>query len=624
MEPGGSEAPVISGAREVRPNCLRRLVARAMARDLHAFVVPGPEVARARGLDLGAAGLTIVDTPRHASVLVLAGELPASLIKAAAVAYAQMPRPRAVLALGTGEVSPLPEPDVSVGSEQGDVRRGVAEVRRLIADGAFGPEVTDFDVDAIRTRTEYTCSMHPEVVQSEPGSCPACGMDLVPRESAGGGDHGHTGHCGEPGDGHPEASGEEDHDPQGDPDHGEPGYSETEEDAGEGDGGMDHGEPSGTGAGHEMHGGEEDETGMDHSSMNHGDGRHDRGGMDHGGMDFMSMVEMTKDLPRSPDGLPMEWVEVPFGPLLPGLPAGLSLTLTLDGDTAAEAKTELGMEGWASPESLSGPVEAFADRLARLDPLSPVAYHVLALRATEDAAGPAADPRTALARVGALERERAASHLGWLSSFAHLIGYGWLEGRAAKLQLALLRATDPVEVSRLEPEVGKLSRRVERTPLLRRKLMEVGGLPYGAQASGPVARARGVASDVRTEDETYRSLGFDEPIILDGDDALSRLRVRLAEAERSLELVRRAGRISVPEVARGDGASGKGTAVIETPRGTARLRVALDGGSVTGVEIDTPSARHLGLVEGVAKERELADALVGVASLDLSPWEVVR
>ena len=37
-------------------------------------------------------------------------------------------------------------------------------------------------------------------------------------------------------------------------------------------------------------------------------------------MGFMSMVEMTKDLPRSSDDLPMEWVEAPFGPLFPGLP----------------------------------------------------------------------------------------------------------------------------------------------------------------------------------------------------------------------------------------------------------------------------------------------------------------
>lgn len=26
--------------------------------------------------------------------------------------------------------------------------------------------------------TEYTCPMHPEVNQNEPGKCPRCGMDL--------------------------------------------------------------------------------------------------------------------------------------------------------------------------------------------------------------------------------------------------------------------------------------------------------------------------------------------------------------------------------------------------------------------------------------------------------------
>jgi P-type Cu+ transporter len=36
-------------------------------------------------------------------------------------------------------------------------------------------------VSAPATRTEWTCPMHPEVVRSEPGSCPICGMALEPR-----------------------------------------------------------------------------------------------------------------------------------------------------------------------------------------------------------------------------------------------------------------------------------------------------------------------------------------------------------------------------------------------------------------------------------------------------------
>jgi Cu+-exporting ATPase len=36
-------------------------------------------------------------------------------------------------------------------------------------------------VPAPATKTEYTCPMHPEVVQDHPGSCPKCGMALEPR-----------------------------------------------------------------------------------------------------------------------------------------------------------------------------------------------------------------------------------------------------------------------------------------------------------------------------------------------------------------------------------------------------------------------------------------------------------
>ncbi|WP_372592225.1 heavy metal-binding domain-containing protein, partial [Guyparkeria sp.] len=32
------------------------------------------------------------------------------------------------------------------------------------------------------TVTRWTCPMHPQIVEEEPGSCPICGMDLVEKE----------------------------------------------------------------------------------------------------------------------------------------------------------------------------------------------------------------------------------------------------------------------------------------------------------------------------------------------------------------------------------------------------------------------------------------------------------
>jgi Ni,Fe-hydrogenase III large subunit len=345
--------------------------------------------------------------------------------------------------------------------------------------------------------------------------------------------------------------------------------------------------------------------------------------MDHGDMDFMSMVEMTKDLPRSSDGLQMEWVEdAPFGPLFPGLPGGLTLTLTLDGDTVARAEAE-GIEGRPTAEDLTGPAEELADRLARLDPLSPVAYRVLASRALENAVGVEPDERIALARVGALERERAASHLGWLSMFGRLLGYSWLDDRAGRLQMALVRTANTYEVARLWVEAGRLSRRVQKTPLLRRKLRGIGLLPEEAEPLGPVVRARGVATDTRAGEEVYLTLGF-EPVVRDGNDALSRLAVRLAEIEQSLDLIQKTGTVMVPELAINGGLLREGLATVETPRGAATLRLAPKEGAVGTVELDEPSARHLELIGVMVEHQELADALVGVASLDLSPWGAAR
>jgi hypothetical protein len=66
-------------------------------------------------------------------------------------------------------------------------------------------------------------------------------------------------------------------------------------------------------------------------------------GMDHDmGSDsgMMSMLSMTDDVPRSPDGLAMESAEVTFGPFHYGLPIGMQIVFTLDGDTVESINLE--------------------------------------------------------------------------------------------------------------------------------------------------------------------------------------------------------------------------------------------------------------------------------------------
>ncbi|BAN36047.1 cation transporting ATPase [Sulfuricella denitrificans skB26] len=47
-----------------------------------------------------------------------------------------------------------------------------------------GMTLEPMGMPAPATKTEYTCPMHPEVVQDHPGNCPKCGMNLEPRTIA--------------------------------------------------------------------------------------------------------------------------------------------------------------------------------------------------------------------------------------------------------------------------------------------------------------------------------------------------------------------------------------------------------------------------------------------------------
>ena len=110
--------------------------------------------------------------------------------------------------------------------------------------------------------------------------------------------------------------------------------------------------------------------------------------------------------------------------------------------------------------------------------------------------------------------------------------------------------------------------------------------------AGPVARAAGLAEDVRLEDPAYRALGF-EPVLRDRGDAAARWAVRLAEAADSLDLAARAGDARTTPIGR-----------IESPRGR------LEPGSAA-------SARLLALVPQLLRETEWGDAVATVASLDI-------
>lgn len=53
----------------------------------------------------------------------------------------------------------------------------------LLNEGSIKPEAQSEDTHIHQKGESYTCSMHPQVNQPEPGSCPICGMALIPAET---------------------------------------------------------------------------------------------------------------------------------------------------------------------------------------------------------------------------------------------------------------------------------------------------------------------------------------------------------------------------------------------------------------------------------------------------------
>src|SRR5690606_14461873 len=55
-----------------------------------------------------------------------------------------------------------------------------------IVAGFWFARVNDGGSDAAeKSRTLYTCGMHPQIIRDEPGDCPICGMKLTPVRRSG-------------------------------------------------------------------------------------------------------------------------------------------------------------------------------------------------------------------------------------------------------------------------------------------------------------------------------------------------------------------------------------------------------------------------------------------------------
>lgn len=277
--------------------------------------------------------------------------------------------------------------------------------------------------------------------------------------------------------------------------------------------------------------------------------------MDMGEVDGLSMADRADDR----DGLSLDVLHAPLGPVLPAWPAGLRLDVTWQGDVAQHVKTVVAPVADGLP--------AFWD-----DPW---------LRCLQGEC----------VQVAAVERHRAAAHLDSLTRLLALTGPPGLAVSAALARDRLLAGEPAAEV---EPTVHRLAGRLRRSRLLRLMTSGLGVLTPGqlaaAGVTGPALRASGARHDLRMADPAYPVF---EPVVQQHGDVLARLLQWADEAAASLRLARDESAVLPPRVG-----------AVESPRGQLSLDEA------------APSVRLVDLLTGATTGAEAAAVRLVVASLD--------
>jgi hypothetical protein len=192
----------------------------------------------------------------------------------------------------------------------------------------------------------------------------------------------------------------------------------------------------------------------------------------------MSMPAGLAMADRAPDrdGLKLDQLHVPLGPILPDWPAGLILHTILQGDVIQQAEVEVVDAGVAGESSPPGSLPFWDEPWLRA---------LAGERVTR----------------GAAARRRAAAHLDSLGRL--LAVAGWVDAALATRRLRddLLAGLDPPAAS---ARFTRLARRLRRSRILRCLTNRLGVLDPGLAAAhglgGPAGRATG--------DVTARWLGW--------------------------------------------------------------------------------------------------------------------
>lgn len=330
---------------------------------------------------------------------------------------------------------------------------------------------------------------------------------------------------------------------------------------------------------------------------------------------------------------------------------GEHVTLTIQGEYIidVEYRPTIG-DGAYARRLTQGGIESAMRASAQICPYCSVA-HTLALSLAIEALTEVTPPLRAQAiRAILAELERAASHTNTLAALATALGLrdaarlSRLETRIRSILLNLcgryeaavirpgglaeepderaLASTEQAINDLLPAMIAVAEQTIPRRTLLAR-MVDIGILSTGAAKefglAGPLARASGVPTDVRT-DAPYAGYTVLAPalVVEEGGDVYARAVVLLLEAIEALRVAARwlhnlpIGVMQEPIQLR----AGETTATVEAPRGPLRYTVRSDGQRLTEVQIGIAPQLDRLLARSLLQKAAVDDALLIAISTD--------
>jgi Ni,Fe-hydrogenase III large subunit len=349
--------------------------------------------------------------------------------------------------------------------------------------------------------------------------------------------------------------------------------------------------------------------------------------------------------------------KIPMGPYHPGLEEPYKLDMTCEGETVRDAKLHIGFN-FRGIEHLAE-TRNYIQVIALMERVCGICsnIHTLTLcQAMEKLTGLTPPPRALYIRVVVAELERLHSHVLWAGIAAKLMGFKTMFMTCFELRekvMDILQAISGNRVNYSMNRVGGVNRDINdplavlamiealekemvRTVIpifttsktARSRCADIGILTNEKAIScgvvGPVARASGVAQDIRRAAPyaAYAEMEFDVPVEKDGD-VRARLMVRALEIMESCKILRQALTKMPPgELFAGDGkfafTTGTATSRVEAPRGEVMYSVSWKENSrnPNRVHVRTPTFVNMPAIRWMVLGARLADTPLIQASID--------